>query len=232
MATLADVEAHQALVEDLSAVAIADLVDLWDDLPADPEAARRILQRELPDLVDAYAPITSAQAADFYDELRSAAEAPGAFRAQMVNTPPVEASEALAGWSASGLYVDRGKALSQAAGGLQRLIVGADRRTIERNVGRDRSGPRFARHASANACAFCAMVATRGAVYRSEDAAGSKYHDHCHCVAVPVWNPRAYEEAPYVAEWRSAYYDATTQLGAANDPKAILKLMRKSTGLR
>jgi hypothetical protein len=49
-------------------------------------------------------------------------------------------------------------------------------------------------------------------------------------IAVPVWN--AYEEAPYVAEWRQSYYSATEQLGGASDPKAILSLMRKSSGLR
>ena len=35
-------------------------------------------------------------------------------------------------------------------------------------------------------CQFCLMLATRGAVYTSEDAAlyssaGSRYHDHCDC---------------------------------------------------
>ena len=230
MATLADIEQHQAVVEDLSAIATADLVALWDSLPEDPEAARQVLQRDLPDLVDAYALPTATVAADFYEELRDAARVPGGYTAVLADTPPVAAAEALAGWSASGLYVDRTKALTQAAGGMQRLIAGADRRTVEVNVSRDRSEPRYARHASANACAFCAMMAARGAVYRSEAAAAGDYHDHCHCVAIPVWD--TYEEAPYVSEWRDAYYNATAQLGGANDPKAILSLMRKQTGLR
>ena len=126
--------------------------------------------------------------------------------------------------------IDR-KALKDASAFLGRMVADQDRAAIAYNVGRDPSSPRFARHASANACAFCAMNAIRGPIYRSEDAAAKRYHDHCHCIAVPSWG-NDYAEAPYVASWRDAYYDATAALGGAHNPKAVLAHMRANAGLR
>lgn len=46
-------------------------------------------------------------------------------------------------------------------------------------------------------CYFCAMLISRGAVYKSEASAtyadGDKYHDNCHCYAVPVFSRDEYE---------------------------------------
>lgn len=48
-------------------------------------------------------------------------------------------------------------------------------------------------------CAFCVMLASRGAVYKSkataertEDNPFQKYHDNCDCVAVPVYTSKAW----------------------------------------
>jgi hypothetical protein len=47
-------------------------------------------------------------------------------------------------------------------------------------------------------CGFCAMLISRGVVYRSErsaglDEEGDLYHDNCHCIAVPVFSRAQYE---------------------------------------
>lgn len=44
-------------------------------------------------------------------------------------------------------------------------------------------------------CGFCAMLISRGVVYRSAQAAGDQdlYHDNCHCIAVPVFSVAQYE---------------------------------------
>lgn len=55
-------------------------------------------------------------------------------------------------------------------GSAMRAVFDGSRDTMIHNVDRER-GARWARHASANACGFCRMMATRGAVYRSEEAA-------------------------------------------------------------
>lgn len=73
----------------------------------------------------------------------------------------------------------------------------------------------YARRAlSGNPCAFCLMLASRGAVYRNASAAllrdgeDEPYHDGCSCVVVPVFNrttwPGRDEADRLEAEWRQS----------------------------
>lgn len=70
-------------------------------------------------------------------------------------------------------------------------------RTILRNVKRDREkGAKFARVTSGrNTCAFCLMLAGRGAVYHSRKTAGQfdHWHRHCTCKVVPCFSGNRYE---------------------------------------
>ena len=55
---------------------------------------------------------------------------------------------------------------------------------------------RFARvPAGGETCPFCLMLASRGAVYYTEETAGanSHYHAHCRCQIVPSWDGAAIE---------------------------------------
>lgn len=168
---------------------------------------------------DRYGTAAGAIAVDFYGEQRAAAGAAGSFEASVAELPPVERFDILARWATGPLFGESpnpGLALSKMTGGLSRIVLGVGRATIEGAVAEDPAGPRWARHASANACAFCALVATRGAVYHSEKTAGqgAKYHDDCHCTVVPVFPGQRYEEAPYVAKWRRAYEASGTSVTA------------------
>lgn len=114
-------------------------------------------------------------------------------------------------------------------GSLTRTIYDGSRDTIATNVDRER-GARWARHASANACGFCRMLATRGAVYASKDTAApdNRYHDHCHCVAIEVRPGHSYEPPAYVEQWNRDYAEAAKQArtnGGAIDPKQVARLM-------
>ena len=53
----------------------------------------------------------------------------------------------------------------------------------------DPTRPKYARVPQGKTCAFCAMLASRGFVYASEDTAGkwNKYHHDCDCKIVPSW---------------------------------------------
>ncbi|GAU66669.1 Syd protein [Streptomyces sp. NBRC 110611] len=73
----------------------------------------------------------------------------------------------------------------------------------------------YARRAlSANPCAFCLMLVSRGAVYKNASAALNRdgenepYHDGCSCVAVPIFNADAWpgrEEAEELErQWRAS----------------------------
>lgn len=63
--------------------------------------------------------------------------------------------------------------------------------TIMRNAGKDPSKPRFARVPTGpETCPFCIMLASRGAVYYSEETAGkyNHYHPNCDCRVTPVFD--------------------------------------------
>ncbi|MFA4084798.1 hypothetical protein ONA92_24165 [Mycobacteroides salmoniphilum] len=98
-------------------------------------------------------------------------------------------------------------------------------------------------------CAFCVMLATRDSDWRSFKTAqsaefvvggargaergsrrvGERYHDHCQCIAVPVWGA---EELPFD---RSGYYEMYAKASAnagTGKTKDVLAAMRQIYGIR
>lgn len=118
------------------------------------------------------------------------------------------------------------EAVTALQGSATRALFGQSRRTITANA--DSEGVRWARHASATACGFCRMLATREAVYLSKETA-SRAHDHCHCLAVPDRDGR-YEPAPYVAQWEDDY--AAAREAGHTTPEAIANYMDHVEGGR
>ncbi len=236
MPTQAEIVAYQASVGDVSTLAMADLLDFWRSITiaGDPGAVAGDVRGVLPDLVDAYVPLAAEVGASFYDDARAAAGSSGAYLARLADPPAAGRVQELISWGVAPLFrvdsPDPDLALSRLTGGTQRIVADGARETIEANVAADPAAPRYARHASANACAFCAMLATRGAVYHSEADAGADFHDHCHCVAVPVFRGDTYEPAPYVKHWEDAYLAARKEVGGKT--KDILAHMRLSLGAK
>ncbi len=136
MATQAEAIAHREALADVITLAMAELVTEWPSLPLDsPEAARVALAGLLGDLLDAFHPVAGGLGADWYDDLRLAANVPGSFTAPLPDLPPVQQIEKTASWAASGLYVDVDKALADSAAAVERLLALADREAIETPVG-------------------------------------------------------------------------------------------------
>ncbi len=134
---------------------------------------------------------------------------------------PTERLQTSAAWA---LNARAGQeALEALAAIAERAIFDGFRDTITANADRE-PGARWARHASANACGWCRMLATREAVYTSAHAAGdgNRYHDHCHCMAVVVRPGQTYTPPPYVAQWDDDYKEARK---ISTDPAVIARLM-------
>ncbi|MFC0547053.1 VG15 protein [Kutzneria chonburiensis] len=105
--------------------------------------------------------------------------------ASMLATGPIPIKQALRkGWSPERAM---GSAFTQSAGAATRLILDAGRDQILGNVQQDRHAVGWLRVASLRACAFCAMLASRGAVYRSKESGNFRSHSHCTCYARPMW---------------------------------------------
>lgn len=149
-----------------------------------------------PDLVTPYLAAAADATATWYDEQPSTN---ASFTAQPADLIPVDQLAISGRWAM--LQADPVTALQGTA---TRSVFTSSRDTVVTNTERERV--RWARHASANACGFCRLLATRGAVYHSE-ASARKGHDHCHCLAVPDRDGK-YEPPSYVARWERDYNQA------------------------
>jgi hypothetical protein len=98
-------------------------------------------------------------------------------------------------------------AKARLAAAAERQVLDTGRQTIVDNAKADRKAKGWARVPEPGACSFCLMLATRGAVYRSEQSGGFKTHDHCRCHVEPVFT--AYEPSARVREAQALWATST-----------------------
>ncbi|MCG5460840.1 hypothetical protein MED01_004266 [Micromonospora sp. MED01] len=237
MATPADVAAFRATQTDVVTLALAELADWWEQLLAlltgDVPVAE--IEAFTADLVAVYGDTAALNAVDWYDELRDQAAVRGRYRARMAEPSPRGQAAAVARWAVGPLFgaqPDPDKALEHLSGGVQRMVLQPARETIADSVDQDPADARWARvPTGSTTCAFCRLLASRGAVYHSEETAGglaSSYHGTCDCVATPIWPG---EQEPYDVDRYFEEYSAA-RAKAGGDPNAILAQMRKDLGIR
>ncbi len=80
-----------------------------------------------------------------------------------------------------------------AARSASRVVLGGGRDTLAAATKSDPRAQRYMRITDDDPCAFCAMLASRGAVYLTAEAAGDRldrFHDGCGCAVVPVYASR------------------------------------------
>mgnify|MGYP006982268730 FL=1 len=126
-------------------------------------------------------------------------------------------------------------ALTKFGGIVRRQAMMGGRLTVAATAGRDRRAVGWRRVTDGNPCAFCAMLASRGPVYRDAAAAdGIQYHSYCGCTAEPAysyaWEPTADEE-----RYMDAYGEARALVaanGKAINTKKLLAAMRQNGGFR
>ena len=229
-------EAHRRELLDLDTLLRADLAEQWRRLPLDDAVATRTLATGLAvDLVDYYGGLAAAGAADWYDQMRYDSRVAGRYTARPVVPLIPEQVEANVRWSVGPMFdaVPRpGAALDRLAGSLQKLTAAADRATVLNAARRDPVRVRWARSARPSCCAFCAMLASRGAQYVSETTASFDSHDHCFCIALPLFT--AADTPPQTSQrFGSEYGEARASLkaeGVELTTANILAKMRTLTG--
>ncbi len=104
---------------------------------------------------------------------------------------------------------------AQSAGEGMRIALNGGRETVLDTVRADPRSVGWARAASGNACAFCALLASRGPVYR-EETVDFEAHRHCSCSAEPVYRDAGRSSWPA----GSASYRDTYDVAAAGLPPA------------
>ena len=181
--------------------------DLFD--PKDVNGSWAKIEPLLTALVQARHQVSAGVAANYLTAFRSALLVPGRYVPTVEGllvaddvVPWLKAAPAEA-WA----RIDAGEAdilgatLRKAQGSVTRMVLDGGRATVLSNVEADGGCIGWARQARSGCCAFCAMLASRGAVYKTRDRAATKgfvgasesaedrkYHAHCDCQAVPIYS--------------------------------------------
>lgn len=206
----------QASQTGLAVVLGYDLERAWNQLDVSS------LRKTLPDftlliaaLVHKYGAASRTLAARFYKAQRAAAGLAAPFTVIPAALTPLPQVGSAVDWATRGLWAtepDIASAQTLVRGAAEKMVLDVGRDTIVNNVHRDRKALGWVRVTEPDPCAFCALLATRGAVYRGRGA-GFPAHDHCRCHADPIFT--AYEPSAEVREWQKLYRDSTTGGNAA-----------------
>jgi len=141
-----------------------------------------------------------------------------ALATSLVVTGPVQLKAATARLVPLAAATATAQAASAAAA--MRHALDGGRHTIEQTVDADTRAAGWARVTGGKPCAFCAMVAARGPIYR-EDTVRFRSHDRCHCTAEPVYN-RGAAWPPRSTALRRVWDDTTRGL-PANEARAAFR---------
>lgn len=199
----------------ISDAALADLSSVLRSVSGEPTPVQREALRELiPLLGDQYSGSTSMVAAEFYAELQSLQDVRNPVAPELVPLTDRKRWRSLVDWSA-GDYVFQhlGPAMvySRLAGGITKTLTETAADTMIGNA-EIQGGLSAQRVPKPGCCAFCSMLASRGAVYSADSAGGvvgrgkpigshrlakgikprgsqklgEKFHDFCRCEVVVV----------------------------------------------
>ena len=210
MPSSTEVGNFQDLIAQLAAVAITRTTDL---LRSTQDVA--VVQEAYPVVVDPFIAASGQVSAEWYRSLDPEAE----FPVEAAPPPARALLQTNVRWALTQL-----DPITALTGSAERQVFSMSRDTVAANADRERV--RFARYASANACPWCRVLATRGAVYRAADLA-VKGHDNCHCIAVPERGGNTYTPPDYVAGWLDDYNTARGEVGGNLDD--IVNYMRRTT---
>lgn len=217
----------------LSRLLLRDIGRLWRLFSPTRPAA-------FPDWLEAAAEVvaqhgegSASLAAEFYEAQRTDAGVRGSFTVPLADTSSDQAEASLRWathdvWPQDAENEEQRKPLAtrlvvaerRVEAVTQKLVADQGRETMRRAVRSDREAVGFARAAALAACSFCALMASRGMVYKTAGAAGrdandrfsgdasvAKFHNDCHCAIIPVYRGQRFELSPHAAEWDRIYQE-------------------------
>jgi hypothetical protein len=198
---------------------------LWADLNGTDVGSLLRLRARAAVLVDRFALASASMAARNYDTERAAAGVLSSFTVALASGPDAEQVAKSLSWATRNLQVASPPSgvIQQAEldmeAAARRLVLNTGRQTTVQAVQDDRRARAWAREARPDCCAFCAMLASRGPVYKTEATAslrardGQSYHDHCHCQPVPVFGQ--YEPTAHARQWTADWQNLKRENGGS-----------------
>jgi hypothetical protein len=203
----------------IRAQALQSYTQLWPIWGGDEDSFLKLVLATTV-LVRTYRGLSSTYAGSYFQSYRMAEGAPG--DAATLLADPVNEAAVRAGMYATGQTAVRdslkagrspeeaqGAAFTRTSGSVSRHVLDGGRETILRSVDGDKAAYGWGRVTDGDPCAFCAMLAGRGPVYKG-DTAGFQAHDHDACTAEPVYA----RDAPWpgrAREFHDLYNEATLQ---------------------
>jgi hypothetical protein len=218
-------EAHRLAQQRVAAATVARMQAVWPLLdPIDLDGTSdRWLTAAAP-VIDTGA-TTSAKVAEGYIRAFKAAELPGGDQvpAVVVQLPVAEqvaTSLLVTGPVQVKIQMTAGVPLQQATDSAlasssraaMRHALNSGRNYIVDAVQADPQASGWARVTSAKPCAWCAMLASRGPVYKSNDTASFDAHDHCSCSLEPLYRDDA-PWPPSAQQWADVWQQAKADSG-------------------
>ncbi|MGW2223790.1 VG15 protein [Streptomyces formicae] len=122
-------------------------------------------------------------------------------------TGPIEFKKAIAAGKTPQQALDA--AAVRMVGTTQYLALEGGRQVMNRSIEADERATGWARVTDGSPCAWCAMLASRGPVYKTAKTAGdprqggNSYHDHCACQAWPAFT----HDEPFIGVAEKLYDD-------------------------
>lgn len=191
----------------LAAQMARDVLRVWRELmnPAKVDASWPAVRAALMPIVQRAQEQSATLARSAYMDARRAAGVPdGDFdpsgplqlaidrlEASLDVTGPVEFKKAIAAGKTPQQAMDA--AAVRMVGSTQYLALEGGRSVMRQSIEADEQATGWSRVTDNDPCAWCAMLASRGPVYKSAKTAGdprqggNRYHDHCACQAWPAF---------------------------------------------
>ena len=163
-----------------------------------PDEIRGSLFEAAPLIINEYAVGATALALDWYEEKRDEAAPAKRYTPRPFSNRTERAVAGMVAESTGDLRYATDESLpavKQASlrlvgAGIQKFVAGDFWDTMTNNSTFDPAAKGWQRYARAGCCKFCAMVASRGAVF-TESTVHFASHTSCHCLAGPSFDPDA-----------------------------------------
>lgn len=238
-------QAHQRAQLALRADVMADLTRMWTMFyTGDLDETFRKFASAAEILIRQRHAQSAGLAAAYFERFRAAEGAAGLVAPRVAQAPSAELVEQTlraAGLSGVKAATRAGKppaaagrnGLVKVLGTAARVVLTGGRSTLVESVRADKSARGWQRVTSGSPCPFCAMVASRGPVFKTDRSARFEAHDHCGCTAEPYYegSRTLATNARLAEQWETAQRQARDagelQRGTSND---ALNAFRRSMG--
>lgn len=186
-------------------------------------------------LVEEFASASTSLAADYYANARLDAGITAPYRPPVTESPATNEIHASV-VTATRIDPKQAQPLVETNAGL--LVASAGKGLLIDAIMGDDKAKKWARVTSPGACAFCRMLATRGAVYKSDKSASFIAHPTaggkgglCRCTIEAVFHPESYEPTAMTRADQKLYSDATEHVKPGEQLNAFRRaLYAKSQG--